>query len=210
MSGSDIQGAEPEPASRVMSASLGLGTAQFGLDYGVTNHSGKLKTEEIRKVLHLALDAGVSLFDTAPAYGDAGALLGRLLPRRADTHIVTKTPAFGNVPTVTDSHAERLLTVFKTSLNELARSSAYGLMVHHSEIYFIPGADRIVDALQRLRADGMVEKLGVSIYSAKDIEQVIDLWIPCLSGYHPHPLYVVCLLGLQARAGAGALRRRSG
>ena len=32
----------------------------------------------------------------------------------------------------------------------------------------------------------------------------------CLSGYHPHPLYVVCLLGLQARAGAGALRRRSG
>ena len=34
--------------------------------------------------------------------------------------------------------------------------------------------------------------------------------VPCLSGYHPHPLYVVCLLGLQARAGAGALRRRSG
>ena len=33
---------------------------------------------------------------------------------------------------------------------------------------------------------------------------------PCLSGYHPHPLYVVCLLGLQARPGAGALRRRSG
>ena len=32
----------------------------------------------------------------------------------------------------------------------------------------------------------------------------------CLSDYHPHPLYVVCLLGLQARAGAGALRRRSG
>ena len=32
----------------------------------------------------------------------------------------------------------------------------------------------------------------------------------CLSGYRPHPLYVVCLLGLQARAGAGALRRRSG
>ena len=35
-------------------------------------------------------------------------------------------------------------------------------------------------------------------------------FIACLSGYHPHPLYVVCLLGLQARVGAGALRRRSG
>ena len=40
--------------------------------------------------------------------------------------------------------------------------------------------------------------------------QVVDSHEPCLSGYHPHPLYVVCLLGLQARAGAGALRRRSG
>ena len=38
----------------------------------------------------------------------------------------------------------------------------------------------------------------------------ILLFVSCLSGYHPHPLYVVCLLGLQARAGAGALRRRSG
>ena len=37
-----------------------------------------------------------------------------------------------------------------------------------------------------------------------------EMFLPCLSGYHPHPLYVVCLLGLQARAGAGALRRRSG
>jgi len=35
-------------------------------------------------------------------------------------------------------------------------------------------------------------------------------FVPCLSGYHPHPLYVVCLLGLQARAATGALRRRSG
>ena len=41
-------------------------------------------------------------------------------------------------------------------------------------------------------------------------QPVEGLLVPCLSGYHPHPLYVVCLLGLQARAGAGALRRRSG
>ena len=36
------------------------------------------------------------------------------------------------------------------------------------------------------------------------------LYMACLSGCHPHPLYVVCPLGLQARAGAGALRRQSG
>ena len=45
---------------------------------------------------------------------------------------------------------------------------------------------------------------------AKDFDAYMSSIDPCLSGYHPHPLYVVCLLGLQARAGAGALRRRSG
>ena len=43
-----------------------------------------------------------------------------------------------------------------------------------------------------------------------DVPPDEEMFGPCLSGYHPHPLYVVCLLGLQARAGAGALRRRSG
>ncbi len=33
---------------------------------------------------------------------------------------------------------------------------------------------------------------------------------PCLSGYYPHPLSVGHLVGRQARAAAGALRRRSG
>ena len=56
----------------------------------------------------------------------------------------------------------------------------------------------------------MSRKLGIMLEEVpKYLEDYGDIF-PCLSGYHPHPLYVVCLLGLQARAGAGALRRRSG
>ena len=57
--------------------------------------------------------------------------------------------------------------------------------------------------------EGGPETVGVA-YAQKNMEMA-KYWIrseefyPCLSGYHPHPLYVVCLLGLQARAGAGAL-----
>ena len=49
-----------------------------------------------------------------------------------------------------------------------------------------------------------------SIISNHYLHRMLQGFQACLSGYHPHPLYVVCLLGLQARAGAGALRRRSG
>ena len=52
-------------------------------------------------------------------------------------------------------------------------------------------------------------KTGDITFSAELVNPDV-FYNPCLSGYHPHPLYVVCLLGLQARAGAGALRRRSG
>ena len=53
----------------------------------------------------------------------------------------------------------------------------------------------------------IIDELGFVPLSKTGAELLFE---PCLSGYHPHPLYVVCLLGLQARAGAGALRRRSG
>ena len=51
---------------------------------------------------------------------------------------------------------------------------------------------------------------GLAEYHLVEMVQASGYTVPCLSGYHPHPLYVLCLLGLQARAGAGALRRRSG
>ena len=33
---------------------LGLGTAQFGLDYGISNHSGKVKFSVAKKIVFFA------------------------------------------------------------------------------------------------------------------------------------------------------------
>ena len=60
-----------------------------------------------------------------------------------------------------------------------------------------------------LDADAEVYRMGYGDAEALGIIRETSI-NACLSGYHPHPLYVVCLLGLQARVGAGALRRRSG
>ena len=73
---------------------------------------------------------------------------------------------------------------------------------------------RVGDLVARLGGDEFalwLEETTETDAAAKAQELLRDSKkLPCLSGYHPHPLYVVCLLGLQARAGAGALRRRSG
>ena len=50
---------------------LGIGTVQFGLDYGITNREGKTNQNEVCKILKSALDNNISCLDTASAYGDS-------------------------------------------------------------------------------------------------------------------------------------------
>ena len=67
---------------------LALGTAQFGIEYGITNRRGKLREDEISKILSIADSRGVGGLDTAPAYGDSEALLGKLLPQEHTFSVV--------------------------------------------------------------------------------------------------------------------------
>ena len=48
---------------------LGLGTVQFGLDYGVTNRRGKVASAVAERIVAQALAAGIRVFDTAAVYG---------------------------------------------------------------------------------------------------------------------------------------------
>ena len=58
--------------------SLRLGTAQWGLDYGITNSSGRISDSDLVGIVRLATDYGIRLVDTAPAYGDAERRLGEV------------------------------------------------------------------------------------------------------------------------------------
>ena len=51
--------------SRAAVKKLGLGTAQFGLDYGVSNTRGQLTQSEAAQALQVAALGGVELLDTA-------------------------------------------------------------------------------------------------------------------------------------------------
>ncbi len=68
--------------SGLVVSAVGLGTNNFGM---------KLDEAGSREVVHAALDAGISLFDTADAYGKSEERLGKALAgRRDDVVIATK------------------------------------------------------------------------------------------------------------------------
>ena len=55
----------------------GLGTAQFGMKYGIANRSGRPEQAEVSDLLALARAGGATILDTAIASGDSETVLGR-------------------------------------------------------------------------------------------------------------------------------------
>src|SRR5690349_6348980 len=80
---------------------LTLGTAQFGLPYGVSNTSGQVARAEVKAILNAAKNAGVDMLDTAAAYGDAESIIAEAT---ADFErpflIVSKTPPSADIDAV--------------------------------------------------------------------------------------------------------------
>ena len=50
---------------------IALGTVQFGLDYGISNTTGKITPEMAAEILSFAAGNGIDTLDTAQAYGSA-------------------------------------------------------------------------------------------------------------------------------------------
>ena len=61
----------------IRNSQICLGTAQFGLDYGATNRTGKIGIDEIRKIIKLAATSNIRFIDTAQAYGSAETVVGK-------------------------------------------------------------------------------------------------------------------------------------
>jgi aryl-alcohol dehydrogenase-like predicted oxidoreductase len=151
---------------------IGLGTVQLGLDYGISNDGGKVTKGEAGAIIADALRAGVDLFDTAPRYGDSELVVGELLPHRSGVKLVTKTPQFDG-PRRSCNDAGLLVRTLNDSLTRLRVPAAYGLMIHRAEDMLAEGGEYLFEAMQELKSEGLVSKIGVSVYSADQIDRLL-------------------------------------
>jgi aryl-alcohol dehydrogenase-like predicted oxidoreductase len=151
---------------------LGLGTVQFGLGYGVSNTAGRTPEEEVRLILGLATDSGIRLLDTAAGYGLSEDVLGRTMPARHQFAIVTKTPAL-RMGESGGEYIERVRASFHQSLSRLGQKKLYGVLVHRAEDLLSVHGERLMEALLEFRQQGMVEKVGVSVYDAAQIDAIL-------------------------------------
>jgi aryl-alcohol dehydrogenase-like predicted oxidoreductase len=140
---------------------IGLGTVQFGIDYGVSNTSGKVPAPEVSAILTTASEAGIKILDTAASYGFAEEALGRALRPEHCFEIVTKTMPLCNGLDQVEQRARR-------SLEYLGRKTAEAILVHAAQDLAGPDGPRLWALLQRLRDEGLFKRIGISAYFADD------------------------------------------
>ncbi|MCP4703790.1 MAG: aryl-alcohol dehydrogenase [candidate division Zixibacteria bacterium] len=156
---------------------LGLGTVQFGLDYGISNQQGQNSIKEAGQILSEAKTLGVEILDTSPNYGTSEEVLGKCLVENSHFNIVTKTPIFDE-ETITEQSGILLTEYFEKSLERLGCDKLYGLLVHHAENLLTLGGKYLIKSLNELKSKGLVNKIGVSVYNGEQIDKILDVIEP--------------------------------
>ena len=146
-----------------MKNKVAIGSVQFGLDYGISNHLGKSSRNEVKKILDFSANSQITLIDTAQSYGNSEDILGDLHGGRFD--IVTKL----NPTALTNQNAKDIL---KQSLKRLRMKSIYGILYHNAESAL--QAPKLNKELGVLKEAGIVKKTGYSVYTPNELERLIS------------------------------------
>jgi aryl-alcohol dehydrogenase-like predicted oxidoreductase len=146
---------------------LVLGTAQFGLPYGVANKSGQVSRAEAMLMLRIASQNFIDTIDTAITYGESEECLGSIGLK--DFKVVTKLPSIQkDCLNIGDWVHDQV----KLSLSRLGLGQLYGLLIHNSEDLLGPNGSALYRGLDSLKEKGIVKKIGVSIYSPNELESL--------------------------------------
>jgi len=147
---------------------LALGTAQFGLEYGVANESGRTNQEEVKAILQLARSNGVFSIDTAIAYGDSEEQLGT--GGTTGFNVVSKLPA---IPENCVDIKSWVRAQVLGSLSRLNTDCLHGVLLHRPEQLRSLGGSVLYESLEELKKEGLVKKIGISVYSPNELELLI-------------------------------------
>lgn len=149
---------------------LALGTAQFGMQYGISNLSGQVGISACRSIISRAVAAGVNTIDTAIGYGDSERILGDI--GVDGFRIVTKLPV---IPDNIIDVERWVLDQVTSSTSRLGVDSLYALLLHRPSQLLEAQGTRLLSALKLLQRHGLTKKIGVSVYGPDELKALFDL-----------------------------------
>jgi aryl-alcohol dehydrogenase-like predicted oxidoreductase len=152
---------------------LVLGSAQFGINYGIANSKGKVKTKEIKKIINLSKKKGVLKIDTAISYGSSQKDLGK---NNLDKFkIITKLP---NLPlSIREKDISQWVeSKIRYSLKELNVKKIYGLLFHEPQNLLDKKGKQLFNSVNNLKNNGLIDKIGISVNNFKILRKLVGLY----------------------------------
>ena len=149
-------------------AELCLGTVQFGMNYGINNSLGQPTEEKVFEMLDTAIENGIHAIDTAHAYGKAEELLGRYFGARKHVdslRIISKLSCSNVIEENREDAYSIVRKELEDTLERLHVQCLDGYLLHSPQDIY--NSD-IVNALNRLKAEKLINHAGISIYDLQE------------------------------------------
>ncbi len=147
------------------STKLALGSVQFGLDYGISNTTGKVAEAELKQLLKLANKLNITHIDTASSYGESEKILGHCTVQNAFSYLGKISP---------NCLLENYIAEASNSLHNLNASRFDCVSLHHGDVLFQTDGEKHYQALENLKLQGLTKRIGCSLYSIEEALKVSE------------------------------------
>lgn len=149
---------------------LGFGAWQLGN----TEFWGHMSIEEGVELVRLAIDRGVTLFDTAPGYasGLSETIIGIAIQGRRD-QVVINTKFGHTADGETDFSVFSLRDQIQSSLKRLQTDYLDSIVLHNPSMDILLGKTTHVAELKKLKEEGIIRAFGVSIDTLEEFSAVL-------------------------------------
>ncbi|MGE5473226.1 MAG: aldo/keto reductase [Ignavibacteriales bacterium] len=151
---------------------IGLGTVQFGLDYGFTK---KKTQDEVDEILAFADKNGVTLLDTARSYGDSEEKIGKFISKNSNKFVIaTKLEKINYEESQNKNQLKsKVYSSLEKSLHSLNVKSIDILQLHQTE-EFVLDNPILWDILAQAKFEKLIKNLGISVYEEKETIKAIE------------------------------------
>lgn len=167
-----LKNSASEPRISRPASKLVIGTAQLGMDYGISNATGCPDTRAGCSLIRTGILNGVNTIDTARAYGDGERIVGKALGEGWDSRaeVVTKLSPMDDCPRDAEPNVIKAFaeaSLFK-SLTSLSGQDISTLLLHRADhLHAWNGVIR--ELLLEWKAKGMIKKVGVSVQNPNEL-----------------------------------------
>ncbi len=167
-----LDGKRYQPIAMSPVSKFVLGTAQLGLDYGIANSAGRPSSAVSSEIVKLAISNGVSLIDTARAYGESEMVVAQSLQSgwQGRAQVITKLSPLGDCPADALDHVVNAFVDASVHLSRanLRQQKIDVLMLHRANhLYAWGGA--VWRRLLELKSLDFIGELGVSVQSPNEL-----------------------------------------